>query len=150
MTVSHAVSGAFIASALPNPLLYIPVALACHYAQDSIYHWDFGTGMTKAGTRSIKQTFILAALDALLGIALIALIWQQTPLDFNIHIWLGAFFCILPDLMEMPHLFFKKDFLLTRPLERWHDFIHRSTSNIFLGILPQIIIVLLICLIVKH
>jgi hypothetical protein len=150
MTVSHAVSGAFIAAALPNPLLYIPLCLACHYAEDFVYHWDIGTGMHKEGARGLKITFLLALFDALLAIALVAIFWRQTPWHFDLNIWFGAFFAILPDLIELPHIFLGKDFKILRLPEKWHDFVHRSTPNIWLGLLPQVIVILSIFLITRQ
>ncbi|MDR0463414.1 MAG: hypothetical protein LBG64_04310 [Pseudomonadales bacterium] len=140
MSITHAVSGAYIASVLPNPLLYVPLALACHYAQDFIPHWDFGTGIKK-GVRSIKATFMFALIDLIIAALLIMIFWQQTPFDFNIHIWMGAFAGIFPDLMEAPTTFLGMKMKFLRPLAHLHDVVHHSTTSIAWGILPQLLII---------
>ena len=70
LSVSHAATGAFIASKLPHPALYIPLTLAAHYLQDWIPHWDVGTGLSN-GTRSKRTAMILEIFDLAASVGLI-------------------------------------------------------------------------------
>ncbi|EKD43638.1 MAG: hypothetical protein ACD_72C00193G0001, partial [uncultured bacterium] len=75
LSVSHAVTGAFIAAKLPHPALYVPLILASHYLEDWIPHWDVGTGLSN-GTRKRSTAFILEIFDLAIALGLVYLFWQ--------------------------------------------------------------------------
>ncbi|MBP7768684.1 hypothetical protein KA082_02515, partial [Candidatus Woesebacteria bacterium] len=70
LSIPHALTGAFIASKFSNPLIYIPAAIAAHYLQDWIPHWDVGTGLSK-GTRKRSTAIMLELVDLAITGALI-------------------------------------------------------------------------------
>lgn len=140
MSVAHAVTGAFIADCLPSPWLFVPLAIASHFLLDHVHHFDAGTGM-RSGKRRLYLTVIIAGLDLLAAALLIALFWRQTPTHFTWQIWLGALCGILPDILQATELFFHKPLKILQPLYQLHAYVHRSTSQIFWGVLPQIILV---------
>ncbi len=144
MSAAHAVTGAFIASCLPSPWLFIPLAFASHFLLDHVQHFDAGTGM-RTGKQRFYTIVVLAFLDLLIAALLIAIFWRQTlPSHFTWTIWLGAFFGILPDILESTQLFFHHSFAVLQPLYHFHEYVHRSTTNVFWGILPQVILILCI------
>lgn len=143
LSIAHAVSGAFIAAQLPEPIVFIPLAIASHFALDHVAHFDVGTNM-KNPRRKMYVTFIAAGADLLIAAILIALIWRQTPAHFNWQIWLGAFCGILPDVLESTELFFRRPIAILQPLYQLHEKVHVSTSSPFWGILPQAILVIFI------
>ena len=147
MSVAHAVTGAFIASQLPEPWLFVPLAFASHFVLDHVAHFDAGTNM-KNPRRKMFVTLLAAAGDLLLAFILIALIWKQTPTHFSWQIWLGAFCGILPDVLESTELFFHRPLKILQPLYQFHEKVHRSTTNAFWGLLPQIILVIFVALLV--
>lgn len=143
LSIAHSVTGAYLAANLPSVWLFVPLALASHFLLDRIKHFDVGTGL-KHSQRKLQWTLFWAITDLLIAALLIIVFWRQTPTSFNWQIWLGAFCGILPDLLESSNLFFKKKFNFLQPLYHFHEKIHRSTNNIFWGLLPQIIVVTLI------
>lgn len=142
LSISHALTGAFIAHNLPEPYLFVPLALLSHYFLDHIYHFDAGVGI-KNGKRKLTTTFFLASADLLLALILVAVLWKQSPTNFSWQIWLGAFFGVLSDLLEIPQTIFRQTWhlKLLQPFYSWHDKFHRSTTNVFWGLLPQFILV---------
>lgn len=143
LSIAHAVTGAFIAAQLPEPIVFIPLAIASHFVLDHVAHFDAGTNM-KDPRRKTYITLIAAAVDLLVAGILIALIWRQTPTNFTWQIWLGAFCGILPDVLESTELFFHRPIGILKPLYQLHEKVHVSTSNPFWGTLPQVILVIFI------
>jgi len=155
LSIPHSLTGAFIASKLPHPILYIPLTLALHYLGDWIPHWDVGTGLSN-GKRKKSTAIILELIE--LSIAGF-LIYYFFIADYGIgmfdisgnlqnpatmHIWFGALTGIAPDLVEAPKNFLKWEPWFIKPLNKIHGAFHHSTPNIIIGLLPQIIVVGLI------
>ncbi len=143
LSVSHAATGAFIASKLPHPALYIPLTLAAHYLQDWIPHWDVGTGLSN-GTRSKRTAMILEIFDLAASVGLIYWFWQSGTEAINYHIWAGAFVSLVPDFIEAPRNFLPKEPAILKPLNEFHGKFHHSTPRVLLGLMPQILLLGLI------
>ncbi len=145
LSIAHGPTGAFIAAKIPNPLISIPLAIAAHYLQDRVPHWDVGQGLSKQ-TKSKKLAFVQELLiDFPLSILIVYLFFQHGQ-AFNPNIWLGWFCGLLPDFIEFPYLFLKWRFFPLVHLDNIHKFFHRSTPNIFVGLPPQIAVLILIYL----
>ena len=145
LSISHALTGAFIATKIQNPFLYIPAVLASHYLEDWILHWDVGTGLSTGKRR--KSTAIVLELGDLCITALLLIWWfQMGKTDIQMHAYFGAFFGLLPDFLEAPRNFFSYNPPWLKPLNDFHHGFHHSTPNIVLGLFPQIIVVSLIYL----
>ncbi len=141
LSIAHAVTGAYIASALPYPIIYIPLVFISHYILDHIAHFDVGTGMKKS-KRKLIITLFFTALDLLAAFLLIVFFWQQSFTNIGFHLWIGALLGIFPDVLEASNLFFHRKIPFLRPLYDFHEHIHRSTTNLFWGLFPQAIVVL--------
>lgn len=143
LSISHTLTGAFIASKLPHPALYIPLILASHYLEDWVPHWDVGTGLSN-GSRKKKTAFLLELVDLTISIAAIYFFWQSSQAEVQYHIWFGAFVGLIPDFLEAPRNFLKWEPWFLKPLNDFHHLFHNSTANIVLGLTPQVITVGLI------
>jgi hypothetical protein len=145
LSISHALTGAFIASKLSNPGLYIPLTLASHYLEDWIPHWDVGTGLSN-GTRR-RSTAILLELGELS--VTIGLVWwfaTNASAGFSWHILVGAFVGLLPDFLEAPRNFLKWEPFFFKPFNDLHGMFHHSTPHMLLGLTPQVAVVLAVWL----
>jgi hypothetical protein len=141
LSISHAVTGAFIASALPHPLLFIPLAFISHFVLDYIIHYDIGVTIKTHHLSKIQIVF-WESLDLLGAVILVALFWQQTPDHFTWQIWLGALAAITPDIIESTDYFFSRPLKILQPFYHFHHTYHHSTKNVFLGLLTQVILIL--------
>ena len=139
LSVAHAATGALIASKLPHPLLYIPLAIGAHYLEDWIPHWDVGTGLTN-GNRTKRTAFILEIFDLILTVAVIYYFWQHTQTTLQTDIWVGALAGLTPDLLGTPKIFLGWKIKLLEPLNKFHESFHHSIPNIAMGLLPQVIL----------
>lgn len=151
LSISHAVTGAFIAVKVGNPALAIPLILLSHYLEDAIPHWDVGTGMTK-GVKSpllaLKHEFFDLALAGLLVLAFYpsAIPYIQ---DAKFHllnytpIW-GAFLGLLPDFLEAPRNFAKLKPTWLKPISRFHHSFHHSIPRVIDGLAPQILLLIIL------
>lgn len=152
LSIPHSLTGAFIASKLPHPLLYVPLALGMHYLCDWIPHWDVGTGLS-TGKRKRSTAIILELGELVVTIGLIYWFFFTDfgkPLNvtdsYTLHIWIGALTGIAPDLVEAPRNFLKWEPWFIKPFNNFHGHFHHSTPHILIGLLPQLILVLVIWL----
>jgi hypothetical protein len=143
LSIPHSLTGAFIASKLPHPLVYAPTAVASHYLADWIPHWDFGTGLS-SGKRKKSTALTLEVFELIISVVLIYYFFQKGSDSIQWHIWLGALFGILPDLLDAPRNFLKLRLRILDPVYKLHHFFHHSTPHILFGLTPQVIVVILI------
>ena len=143
LSIPHTLTGAFIASKMPHPALYVPLTWGMHYLQDWIPHWDVGTGLS-SGKRKRSTAIMLELVDLAISIGLIYYFFGQASADLQPHIWLGALIGITPDLIEAPRNFLRWEPWFIKPLNKLHGSFHHSTHNMFIGLFPQVVVVLLI------
>lgn len=148
MTASnHVLTGVLVATALKEPILALPAALASHFVIDSLPHWNYWL----PNQRQFKRWAIYA--DMILSLALlltlsVVVVEISTGLIFS-----AGLLAILPDMMWFPYLVLgkntpaDKDNLLHK-LRRFHLKIQWSES--VKGLLFEIVwFVLMLGLIVK-
>ena len=143
LSITHGLTGAFIASHLANPLYSFPTIITVHYLQDLIPHWDLGTGLTKHLKTKKLAFFQELLIDFPLSALFVYFIFRQYQ-TFSIYPWLGWFFGLLPDFIEFPYLFLNWRFFPITHLARLHAFTHRSTNHKIIGLLPQFAIIIAI------
>lgn len=143
LSVAHAATGALIASKLPNPLIYIPLAVAAHFLEDWIPHWDVGTGLTN-GKRTKTAAFVMEIVDLILTVVMIYFFWQNQSPVWQTHVWFGALAALSPDLLATPNMFLGWQLPILKHLDKFHDKVHFSTPNIVVGLLPQVLVLVVI------
>ena len=152
LSISHAATGAFVASKFPNPFIYVPVAVALHFLEDYVPNWDVGEGMCE-GRRSRRAVILMGIADLVIAAVLVWWLWMSRYSLIDIltfkqpmawHIVAGAIAGILPDLIDAPRNFLGIEIKLFKPMTRFHQRFHHSIPNKFWGLLPQIIIVIAI------
>ncbi|PIY80237.1 MAG: hypothetical protein COY80_04035 [Candidatus Pacebacteria bacterium CG_4_10_14_0_8_um_filter_42_14] len=143
LSLAHATTGAFVASKFIHPIIYIPLALGLHYLEDWIPHWDVGTGLSN-GSRKKSTALKLEFIDLGLTILLIFYLWQSGQSLFQWHIWIGAFFGLLPDFLEAPRNFLKWEPKFLKPLNNFHGKFHHSIPNMLWGLAPQVVVLVAI------
>ncbi len=145
LTTPHALVGAFILLTTPNFFLGCFLALLSHFLLDFfIPHWNphlyTEIKKNKKVSKSSLKIIILDALIAnilLLAIALkLALSWKKIAL-----LWIGAFWAIFPDLVEIPYYFFNWK---NKYLNKYINFEHKNQSNgnLFWGLVTQTLVIL--------
>lgn len=151
LSISHAVTGAFIAVKIGNPYLSIPLILLSHYLEDAVPHWDAGTGLSTG-----KKTRAMAIKHGLIDLALAGIFvfiffssHITLPLDpkssflISAPLW-GAFFGLLPDFLESPRNFLKYEPWFLKPLNKFHHSFHHSIPRMIDGLFPQILLLILL------
>jgi hypothetical protein len=145
LSIAHGSTGALIASKIPNPLISIPLILLSHFLEDSVPHWDVGQGLTRKSKTKKAAFFQELFFDFPLSIIVVYLFFQiGHPFDWRP--WLGWFFGLLPDFIEFPYLFLNQRGPLFKKFATFHTWWHHSTANLFWGLLPQFLVLLLILL----
>ena len=150
LSISHAVTGAFIAVKIGNPVLAFPLIILSHYLEDSIHHWDVGTGIS-GGTKSSALAFRHELFDLTLAAVFVLFYFAngtaiiQHPLSiFTSPYFFGALIGILPDLLEAPRNFWKYEPVWLAPINRFHGRFHHSIPQIIPGLAPQVILLTLL------
>lgn len=133
----HVALGIAIATAIPNPLISIPLAFASHFVLDMTPHWNphLNTELKKYGHLT-KQTLFIIGLDLTCAVLLTIFLANG-----NMYIYLAAFAAILPDLAEGPHYIFG---IRNKYLQIWINFQKsiQASANLFWGILTQVLVLL--------
>lgn len=145
LSISHSLTGSFIASKFPHPAIYIPLTIASHFFEDWIPHWDVGTGLS-TGRRKRTTAIVMELGELAITVGLIYLFWQRGQAEIQWHIWLAGFVGLVPDFMEAPRNFLKWEPFFLKPFNEFHGKFHHSTLNKTVGLLPQIILVTMIWL----
>ncbi len=140
LSISHSLTGAFIATKLPHPLLYVPLIFASHYLEDWIPHWDVGTGLS-TGKRKKKTAILLELVELGIAFSLVYAFWQAGSSTLNFNAWMGASVGLLPDFMEAPRNFLPWEPGILKVFNNIHGLFHHSTLNIAFGLAPQVIVV---------
>jgi hypothetical protein len=143
LSISHALTGGFIAAKLSHPVLFIPLTLASHYLEDWIPHRDVGTGLS-TGRRKKSTAIILELGELAITVGLIYVFWQRGQAEIQWHIWLAGFVALVPDFLEAPKNFLNWDPWFLKPFNDFHHSFHHSTMNWVVGLTPQIILVAMI------
>lgn len=143
LSIPHALTGAFVATSLPHPVVYAPIALGFHYLQDWTPHWDFGTGLS-TGRRKRSTAILLELGELAVTVVLVYVLFQRDSSTIQFHAWIGALLGILPDLLEAPRNFLKWEPAFLKPINEFHGMFHHSTHHKVLGLLPQVITVVVI------
>lgn len=143
LSISHSLTGAFIATKLPHPLLYIPLIFASHYLEDWIPHWDVGTGLGN-GSRKRHHAIMMEFVELGIMAVMVYFYWQHGSTELNFHAWIGASVGLIPDFMEAPRNFLKWEPAWLKPWNDLHGQFHHSTPNMLLGLTPQLGLWLLI------
>lgn len=106
----HAIVGAVIATKVGNPALALPLALGSHFALEFVPHWNphLNRELKKFG-KVTKQSFYFVLGDSLLALIAGSFIASFALPDAKkfLIIMLGAFFAVLPDVIEAPFYFLK-------------------------------------------
>lgn len=134
---SHALIGASLASIITNPVIGIPVAIASHFAADLVPHWDAGTNHRNKTKLRLRTE---AALDVLLGFALVMIIFRTLAFNHPVYIFSMIISAQLPDWLEAPSWMFN----FKVPPFSWMDYLgHKLQSRMQLpwGLVTQILVV---------
>lgn len=143
LELPHTLVGAAIATAIPNPLISLPLALASHFITDYVPHWNphLHTEIVKNGRLStLSKTIVFA--DAGLALILGSYIAFRVLPNTNhfLTILIACFLAVSPDVAEIPYYFFK-----WRPafVTKLVDFQRSHQWNVppVWGILSQIVII---------
>ena len=145
LSISHSLTGAFIASKFPHPLIAIPLIFASHYLEDWIPHWDVGTGLS-SGKRKRTSAILLELGELAITFALIYFFFQSGKSELNTAAWFGAFVGLIPDFLEAPRNFLKWEPSFIKPLNQLHAHFHHSTPNMLFGLMPQAVVVVAVWL----
>lgn len=143
LSISHSLTGAFLAVSLRHPVLVIPTVLASHYLEDWFPHWDVGTGLSN-GSRQRHHAILMEFVELGISFGLLWLFFQQGHTEIQWLAWFGAFLGLLPDFLEAPRNFLKYEPRWLKPINDLHHAFHHSTPNILRGLTPQIILWLII------
>ena len=147
LSISHAVTGAFIAVKVSNPYLAIPLIILSHYLEDAIPHWDAGTGLGN-GSKTRQLAIIHGTIDLVLAGILVCIYFSPrlSPLSSLLAspaIW-GTFLGLLPDFLEAPRNFLRWEPSFLKPLNRFHHSFHHSIPRMVDGLAPQILLLLML------
>lgn len=137
LSISHGLTGAFIASSLGDPVAATPLILASHYLQDWFPHWDVGTGLS-SGKRKKSHAILMELIELSITIGLVYWGWQLGNTQIQWLIWYGVFVSLIPDFLEAPRNFLNWEPKIFALANQFHGWFHTSTFNLVWGLTPQV------------
>lgn len=135
----HVLVGAAIATAIPDPRISLPLALASHFITDYVPHWNphLNTELKTTGKVSTRSKIIVMA-DA--GLALMVGTYLATRSGHFVVVILACFLAVAPDVAEIPYYFLGlKDIPWIKKLIDYQR-AHQWNVPAFWGLLSQIIV----------
>ncbi|MBI2600003.1 hypothetical protein HYW43_03745 [Candidatus Daviesbacteria bacterium] len=128
---AHALIGASIAAAIPNPAIGIPLVALSHPLADMIPHWDFGRGW-KSKSKSVLLFQSLA--DLFFGLILSYVLFGQSV--NNLYLFLAILISESWDILQAPYWLLNWRF---PPFSSFYNFGHQINAKAKLpwGILTQ-------------
>lgn len=140
LELPHALIGAAIATAIPDPRISLPLALLSHFVTDYVPHWNphLNTELKSTGHVS-TQSKIIVMLDA--GLALMAGTYVAAKSDHFMVVVAACFLAVLPDVAEIPYYFLglKNITWIKRLID--YQRAHQWNVKPFWGLLSQLIVV---------
>lgn len=148
LSISHAVTGAFIATKIGNPAIAVPIIILSHYLEDAVPHWDAGTGLG-SGKKTAKVAFKHGVIDLVIAGIMVLIYFPLSSFNpstllthlGDVQIW-GAFLGLLPDFLEAPRNFLKYEPSWLKPINRFHHSFHHSIPRMLDGLFPQILLLI--------
>lgn len=145
---AHALVGATLAAAFPNPLIAIPLALASHIVCDLVPHWDSGTAYEKK-RKTISRLFYESVFDVSLGfLAVVLLVLYVFPQTNMLYALFMAVCAQWLDWIAMPYIVFKWKF----PPFTWTYHLSFHTNTMLdkpWGVVTQVVFVFALIVFVK-
>jgi hypothetical protein len=140
----HVIVGAAIATKISNPALAIPLAFTSHFVLEKVPHWNphLDTELKKFGKvtqNSIKIMIVDSSIALLSGFYIASLVLPN--LAHAATIIAACFFASLPDVLEIPHIFFHAE----NKLVMWWFRLQKSIQEdapIIPGLATQVIVVI--------
>lgn len=143
LELPHTVVGAAIAAKVGNPALALPLALASHFVVDMLPHWNphLNKELKEHGRVTTRST-VFVAVDVV-GSLFAGSAIASTVLPDITHFWiviLGAFLAVLPDVVEAPYFFLRKEYAFVGRLIAFQKSIQNDAPPL-VGIATQIVLV---------
>jgi len=148
---THAVVGGAVASLFPNhPVTAFIAGFMSHFILDAIPHWDYkilsAYANPDAAVLKVKadKYFLLdlvrIGLDALLGLAIVFIVWQPVISTQWKILLLGAIGAMLPDFLQFVYLRFSHQPMVA--LQKFHVSLmhakYKMNDKPIIGVLSQI------------
>ncbi|PIZ49673.1 hypothetical protein COY29_01230 [Candidatus Woesebacteria bacterium CG_4_10_14_0_2_um_filter_39_14] len=144
LATTHSLTSALIVSKVSPPALSLPLVLVFHYLLDIIPHWDTGSGLTN-GLKTKRKAVAETIFDLVIAAGLVFFFFQRGKV-FSPLLWGGVILGLLPDLLELPSLFFGFRPFPLNYLEKFHTEIMHRRGKLPWGFLTQLILIALISL----
>ncbi|HLE48550.1 MAG TPA: hypothetical protein VI819_00750 [Patescibacteria group bacterium] len=143
LELPHAIVGAALVYKIGNPWISLPAAFLSHFILDEIPHWNPHLGdktkkLSRPFTRDLKIIIIDSTAALIFGTSIAMM--KLPDIESFTFVMLGAFFAVLPDLIEAPFFFLNFDQYW---IKSWLGFQrkHQNNTNIYWGVLTQFLVV---------
>jgi hypothetical protein len=116
----HTFVGVAIGATVANPLIAVPLSFLMHFAGDKVPHWDFYSN-TKKEERLVGWRPLAVMADLMTGVAIgltftYYTLWVVGDTSMALNIFLCGIASVLPDALEGPYIFMKKEPRFLQPI----------------------------------
>jgi hypothetical protein len=119
---THILAGAVLGREINNPYAVAGLAVAMHFALDTLPHGDY------LNKESSFWEFWKVAIDLVVGLGIVsAILFFRDPIPKNdLSIAIGIFFSLLPDGMTLLYMMGMK---FLKPIKKFHEKLHRYPES---------------------
>ncbi len=138
----HTIVGIAIATAIPNPYIAVPTAIAFHFIGDLVPHWDYCRKSHEGVVDKQYPLKVMADLSLGIGIGLFFtfyFLWQMKNPGMALNVFLCGICSVLPDAITAPIIFDENAKGLPRLMLKIQDKIHFSAPLPW-GLISQIVV----------
>ncbi|MGH9857666.1 MAG: hypothetical protein ACRD4B_07470 [Acidobacteriota bacterium] len=138
LSAAHTIISLPLIFIFDTPVLLFMAAFVLHLLMDSVLHWNIYSENFK------RYPFIWVALDVVGGLAASLLLIDDH--FFTLPVWIAIAGGNMPDILTglwdmLPPAIQKRNFSWLQPWFRFHDRLQLETSNMLVGLLPQVVMV---------
>lgn len=141
----HALVGAGIGASADNIALIIILAFASHFILDMLPHFDWAIWHDNKDFDLEIRDYILVIIDFLISAGLLYFLWYNSGRDSSILV--GAFFAVLPDMIDVVPYWNKslRKLPVFSQLHKLHTAIHfrLKPKYWYWGVITQMIIIII-------
>jgi hypothetical protein len=147
----HTFVGIAIATAIPNPMISVPISFGMHFLGDMVPHWDFYSNTTieqrKNGWRPLAVMADLALAVALGVAATTYALWVLHNPALALNIFLCGIASSLPDAITGLRIFVQKEPAILKVINRTQSKV-QFQAPLPWGIITQLLVIVVSSLLI--
>ncbi len=138
----HTIVGIAIATAVPDPLIAVPLSFSMHFLGDLVPHWDYCSHNEEGKVDKLYPMKVMLDMSLGIGIGLFFTfyaLWVMKNPSLALNIFLCGIASVLPDALTGPAIFDENSRKLPKLFYKVQHFMH-AKAPLPWGLVTQILV----------